>query len=143
MRTSQIRFGLTTAAFMLAVAAGLKYAQGLELVGAETVQRAVQVSIGLALAIYGNFIPKDGALSRTPVCSRPQALMRFGGWAFALAGLAYAGFWALAPIRIADMIAMPIVATATVVTAGYCALVVLSCRRSQDQDSLFFGKTGK
>jgi hypothetical protein len=133
MRTRQIMPALVTAAFMLAVAAGLKYAQGMELIGREGATRAFQVMIGISLAVYGNFIPKDIAATRMAcAASRFQSLVRFGGWAFALAGLGYAGLWAFAPVAIANVAAMPIVMAATIVTAGYCGWVLLSRRRAHE-----------
>jgi len=135
MTTKRISCALAIAAFMLAAAVAFQYAQGLELIGAETVRRAFQVMLGLVLAVYGNYIPKDIVRSRTSVCavSRSQSLVRVGGWSFTLAGLAYAGLWAFAPTAMADVAAMPIVAAATLITAGYFAWVVLGCRlRPQD-----------
>jgi hypothetical protein len=127
MRTKQITPALITAAFMLAVAVGLKYAQGLQLIGSETAVRAIQVMIGMSLAVYGNFIPKNIA-SASCAAPRFQTPARLGGWLFALAGLSYAGLWAFAPVAVANVAAMPIVMAATVITGGYCAWAVLSGR---------------
>ena len=135
MTRKPIFFALVIAALMLAGSAALKYAQGLELIGPEFVRRAVQVGIGLILAAYGNVIPKGIERSRMWACttSRLQSSLRVGGWAFTLAGLGYAGLWAFAPFAIANVAAMPLVAAATLVTAGYCGYTALSCRwRAQD-----------
>ncbi|HEX5385138.1 MAG TPA: hypothetical protein VFW66_00410 [Gemmatimonadales bacterium] len=48
------------------------------------------------------------------------------GWVFAIAGLAYAAVWAVAPSDVAFPLAMSIVGTAIGVTLVYC---VRACRR--------------
>jgi hypothetical protein len=129
MVTKQISSALVIAAVMLAAAAVIKFAQGIELIGAEGASRAIQIVIGLVLAFFGNYMPKDVARSRTGCAeSRFQSPLRVGGWLFTLAGLAYAALGAFAPIAIAGTAAMAVVATATLVTAGYCGWVVLTCR---------------
>jgi hypothetical protein len=130
MMTKQISSALVIAAVMLAAAAVIKYAQAIELIGAEGASRAIQVVIGLVLAFFGNYMPKDVARSRASGCaeSRFQSPLRVGGWLFTLAGLAYAALGAFAPIAIAGTAAIAVVATATLVTAGYCGWVALSCR---------------
>jgi hypothetical protein len=130
MTTRPISTSLAIAAFMLLAAAALKYGQAHELVSAVLVTRMIQVGIGVVLALYGNFIPKNATRSRAPACtpSRMQSLLRFGGWSFTLAGLGYAGLWAFAPVAVANAAAMPIVAAATVATAGYCGWAAWTCR---------------
>ena len=92
----------------------------------------MQVIIGLILAAYGNFMPKDVALLRSAcTTSRSQSVMRVGGWSITLAGLAYAGLWAFAPIAFADIASMIVVITALLVMAGYCGWAVLSCRSAR------------
>ncbi len=39
-----------------------------------------------------------------------------------------AALWAFAPISVADVLAMPVIAAAIVSTAGYCGWVALSSR---------------
>ena len=130
MTTKPIATSLAIAAFMLLAAAALKYGQAHELVSAVFVTRMTQVGIGVVLALYGNFIPKNATRSRGPACtpSRMQSLLRFGGWAFTLAGLGYAGLWAFAPVAVANAAAMPLVAAATAATAGYCGWAARMCR---------------
>ena len=130
MTTKPIATSLAIAAFMLLAAAALKYGQAHELVSAVFVTRMTQVGIGVVLALYGNFIPKNATRSRAPACtpSRMQSLLRFGGWSFTLAGLGYAGLWAFAPVAVANVVAMPLVAAATVGTAGYCGWAAWTCR---------------
>lgn len=130
MLTKRTSYALATAGFMLAVAAGLKYAGGLGVIGDEAVRRGVQVMIGETLAVYGNFIPKDIGSISMPVssasCSRSPR--RLGGWLLTLTGVGYAGVWAFAPIAIANVAAMPLLAAAILITVGYSGWVVLNCR---------------
>ena len=50
------------------------------------------------------------------------------GWSLTLAGLGQAALWVFAPIPVAHVAAMAVVAGATLVTAGYGGWVALSCR---------------
>ena len=128
--TKRIYSALGIAAFMLVTAAALRYAQGLDVISAEAARRANHTVIGLVLAVFGNFMPKDIARSRMSACAswRLQSPLRVGGWLFTLAGLVYAGFSAFAPIAIADTVAISVVAAATLVTAGYCGWIALHSR---------------
>src|SRR5262245_34882919 len=118
--TKRIYSALGIAAFMLVTAAALRYAQGLDVISAEAARRANHTVIGLVLALFGNLMPKDIARSRMSACAswRLQSPLRVGGWLFTLAGLVYAGFSALAPIAIADTVAISVVAAATLITVG-------------------------
>jgi hypothetical protein len=123
---------MAVAGFILAAAAVLRYTQDLQIIDAEFARRTMQVIIGLILAGYGNFMPKDVALLRASCAtSRSQSVMRVGGWSMALAGLVYAGLWAFAPIAVADIASMIVVIAALFVMAGYCGWAVLSCRNAR------------
>ena len=134
MMMKRIFFALAVAAFMLMSAAVLKYAQAQEIIGADAARRSIQVMIGLVLMVYGNFMPKDIAATRTMACaaSRSQSALRVGGWSMALAGLGYAGLWAFAPLALANVASMVVVATAMLVTMGYGGWLVLSCRQTEN-----------
>src|SRR5262245_42947040 len=134
MMMKRIFFALAVAAFMLMSAAVLKYAQAQEIIGADAARRSIQVMIGLVLMVYGNFMPKDIAATRTTACaaSRSQSALRVGGWSMALAGLGYAGLWAFAPLAFANAASMVVVATAMLVTMGYGGWLVLSCRQTEN-----------
>ena len=134
MMMKRIFFSLAVAAFMLMSAAVLKYAQAQEIIGADAARRSIQVMIGLVLMVYGNFMPKDIAATRTTACaaSRSQSALRVGGWSMALAGLGYAGLWAFAPLAFANAASMVVVATAMLVTMGYGGWLVLSCRQTEN-----------
>jgi hypothetical protein len=53
----------------------------------------------------------------------------------ALAGLSYAGLWALAPMAFADVASMVVVAAAMLVTLGYGGWALVSCRRTEPSPS--------
>jgi hypothetical protein len=48
-----------------------------------------------------------------------------------LAGLAYAGLWAFAPLAFADVASTVVVASAMVITMGYGGWIMLACRASK------------
>lgn len=138
MILKRISLALALAAFILAVAAALRYAQGVESIGADTARRTMQVVIGLILAAYANVMPKDIGQWRASAraASRSQSVRRVGGWSLTLAGLGYAGLWAFAPIAFADVASVVIVAGATLVTVGYGVRALVGCRRPEDSPSM-------
>jgi hypothetical protein len=120
---------------ILAAAAALRYAQDLESISPDAAKRAMQVMIGLILAAYTNLMPKDVGRLRASAraAARSQSALRVGGWSLTLAGLGYAGLWAVATIAFADVAAMVIVAIATLVTVGYGVWAFVSCRWQDEQ----------
>jgi hypothetical protein len=130
MIVKRLVFAVALAAVILAAAAGLRYAEGTGLVGAEAARRTMQIVIGLALAGYANLMPKQlGRPRRSPRAeARTQAALRVGGWSMTLAGLAYAALWALAPLPLADIAATAAVAAATALTLGYALWAFAACR---------------
>jgi len=129
MTARPILRGLALGAAMLAVAAILKFAEHAGFLGPDIAARGIQVVIGLMLAFYANFIPKNLPALREPAraSARIQSALRFGGWAFALAGLAYAAIWAWAPLPTAGDVSVAVVATAMVSALGYG---IWACRTS-------------
>jgi hypothetical protein len=123
-------FAVAVAVLILGTAAALSYAQGLDLIGPDAAKRTMQVMIGLILAAYCNVMPKDVGPWRTSrlAVARSQSVLRVGGWSMTLAGLAYAGLWAFAPIAFADVAAMAVVASAILITTGYGGWTLLACR---------------
>jgi hypothetical protein len=124
---------LALAVFILAAAAALRYAQGLEIIGPDAARRTMQVMIGLILAAYANLMPKDIGRWRASAraAARSQTARRIGGWSLTLAGLGYAGLWAFTPIVFADVAGMVIVAAATLGTAAYGGWAHFTCRRPE------------
>ena len=125
-------FAVAFAVLILGMAAGLKYAQSLDLIGPDAAKRTMQVTIGLMLAVRqpdaeGCWPRRASALAM----ARSQSALRVGGWSMTLAGLVYAGLWAFAPLAFADVASMVIVASAMVITMGYAGRTLLACRSSQ------------
>ena len=130
MILTRISAALALGGFILIAAATLKYAQAENAISPEITKRSMQVLFGLMLAAYANVMPKDigswQASSRA--AARSQSALRVGGWSLTLAGLAYAGLWAFAPLAVADVAAMAIVASALLITMGYGARTLMVCR---------------
>jgi hypothetical protein len=126
----RLAFAIALAILILAVAGGLRYAEDSGMVGAEGARRTLQILIGLGLAAYSNLMPKRiGRARRSPQAeASAQGALRVGGWSLTLAGLAYAGLWAFAPLAIADFASMTVVATALAVTLGYALWAFTACR---------------
>jgi hypothetical protein len=128
-------FSIALAALFLGTAAALTYAQSLDLIGADAARRTMQVMSGLILAAYSNLMPKDVGPWRASALAvaRSQSALRVGGWSMTLAGLAYAGLWAFAPLAFANVAAMIVVASAILITVGYGGWTLLACRSSKRQ----------
>jgi hypothetical protein len=130
MILKRLSFALALAVLFLGTAAALTYAQSLDLIGPDTARRTVQVMSGLILAAYANLMPKDVGRWRasTMAAARAQSALRVGGWSMTLAGLAYAGLWAFAPLGFANVASMALVASAMLITIGYAGWTLLACR---------------
>ena len=126
-------FAIALAVVTLGMAAGLEYAHNLDLIGPDAARRILQVTIGLILAAYSNLMPKDVGPRRASAAAvaRTQAALRVGGWSMTLAGLAYAGLWAFAPLAFADVSSTVVVAVALLITMGYSGRTLLACRSKQ------------
>lgn len=111
-----IRLALAT----LVVAVLLKAAARAHLFGVESTTRSAQMLIGLFLAVFANFIPKkDGA----------SVMTRRTGWAFALAGVAYAIMWAVLPVDVAFPFGLAVIGVVTVGVFAACWLPRATWRR--------------
>jgi len=130
MIRTRLSMSIALAVLVVGTSAGLKYAQHLNLLEPDTVTRLVQVTIGLMLAGYANLMPKDvGRWPASPVAvANAQSALRVGGWSLTLAGLAYAGLWAFAPMDMAHTASIAVVVTALVITMAYGARTMLACR---------------
>ena len=122
-----IRGSLAMAALFLAIAACFKAAQTGHLISPDLAGHSTDIIIGLSLALYGNFIPKQPASS-----GQHQAILRASGWAFTLAGLTYALIWLVAPANLAFPIAITAVACATLLSATR-TLRACQCRNQVSQ----------
>lgn len=105
---SQARGGLRatiiTGAILVPGLVLLALARNQGLVGDEIATRGIIVLIGLAVAVWGNTIPKSMSgppLNSTALAGIRQGVFRTTGWALTLLGLAVAGLWSLAPHDVA------------------------------------------
>jgi hypothetical protein len=123
-------FAVALAILILGTAAASSYAQVLGVIGPDAAHRTVQVMIGLTLAAYANLMPKDvGRWRSSPLAvKRTQSVLRVGGWSLTLAGIAYAGLWAFAPLAFADVAATAVIGAATLITVGYGGWTLRACR---------------
>lgn len=130
----RLGWAVALAAFIVGSAVTLRYAEGAGMIGGDGARRSMQVLIGLMLAGYANIMPKQlGPVRASPRAeAAAQAALRIGGWSLTLAGVGYAGLWALAPLEIADVAGMAVVAAATLLTAGYAVWAFTTCRRDRD-----------
>lgn len=124
-----IVYALAAGAVFVAVTLLLSYAKNHGFIEEETMKHSVQVLTGLMLAGYSNFTPKQIGRAGTPQQEAyKQRLLRVSGWSMVLAGLAYAGLWAFAPLDVANIASVAVVLTAMVITLGYAARTVAACR---------------
>lgn len=130
MMLKRTSMAVALALLILGTAVALQYLEQRHLIGADTARRTMQVMIGVMLAAYANLMPKDTGPWRASAAAiaRSQSALRVGGWSMTLAGLAYAGLWALAPLAVADVAGMAVVAGATLITMGYGGWSLLACR---------------
>lgn len=130
MIIKRLAFAIALAILILAVAGGLGYAEDSGMIGAEGARRTLQILIGLGLAAYANLMPKQVGRARQSPQAEAFALaaLRVGGWSLTLAGLAYAGLWAFAPLGLADIASMTVVAAALAATLGYALWSFTACR---------------
>jgi len=117
-----IRRSVAVAAMLIALPLGVFAARAQGLVAADDAAlgvRLVGIATGLIIAAYGNVIPKKLVCfdPMAPDAARRQALQRFCGWLFVLAGLANAAIWAVAPVKQAAFWSMVPLAGALILVA--------------------------
>jgi hypothetical protein len=134
MITRKLATALGLGVLFLGAAAGLRYAEGAGVIGPDGARRSIQILTGLILAAYANVMPKQIGRPRgsAQAESRAQATLRFGGWSLTLAGLAYAGLWAFAPLDFADLASVVVVAAALAATIGYALWAFTACAAVRD-----------
>ena len=127
MMNKAIVHGAGLAGVILIAAAAFKLAEAGQWIGHDVAVRGGGAVIGLALAIYANFIPKSLAVAARPgLIDRGKSTMRVAGWAFVFAGLGYAASWAFAPMDLAFPLSVGLVGGAICATLGHGAW---ACRR--------------
>jgi hypothetical protein len=134
MGMNRIRRALVGAGLLLMASMSLALLVQLEWVDGSFSDRGIGVVMGVMLVIIGNGIPKTlDPLRSMRHAAQLQALQRFSGRAFVLAGLGYAIVSIVAPLQYASAIATLIVATClAVVATRYLRLIA---RRARDEPS--------
>jgi len=111
---------LIVAGVLLGAAVLIRTAQHSGVIDADLAGRAMQALIGLMVAFYGNFIPKNLGRARGIESERRlQPVLRASGWSFTLAGLAYAAISLFAPHDTAPVASMLVIAGAIAVTLAF------------------------
>lgn len=101
-----LRAAIITGAILVPGLVLLALARNQELIADETATRGIIVLIGLAVAAWGNAIPKamnGPPLDSVTLAGVRQGVFRTTGWAMTLLGLTVAGLWAFAPYDIAQI----------------------------------------
>ncbi|MHC9084300.1 hypothetical protein ACYX7E_04575 [Luteimonas sp. RIT-PG2_3] len=119
-----ILFSIKLAVVMVGSALLLTLARKQGWIDADQVVRGYNIVMGLALAAYGNVMPK----MMHPMPPRSiheatlaQSIARVSSWSMTLAFLAWAALWAFAPMDVARIGALAAVGTSVVVMLGYTA----------------------
>jgi len=121
---------LLAAGLYLGGAFALKAVEHAGLIPHETALRAFGVFTGVALAVYGNFLPKSLGAFRGPISAmRMQAVLRASGWAFTLGGAGYA-LTSLLPLP--DTVPLAVLGAATAYVLGYSAWAFMECAPRKD-----------
>jgi hypothetical protein len=115
MSTGKVVAGIAIASTIIAATLGLNWAEAEGLVGADMSVRAAIVLAGLALAWYGNEVPKAIVHSE-----RARAARRFSGWVFAIAGLGSAAGGVLLPVDMAITAELVVVGGGLLLVLCYC-----------------------
>jgi len=121
---SGILFGL----LILIVALALKFAAARHLVSVDMPMRAIQILVGLMMALYGSAIPKKLPRFREGDNGLVQSLQRTTGWLLTVAGLGYAAVWALVPLSEAAGWSMAVVGAAIALVAVFVVRTHLAQR---------------
>jgi hypothetical protein len=127
-----ILLSATVAGVILSVALAGSLVSGAGFASADLKARLWGVAIGLALVVLGNAAPKAFSPLTESCCSpaRAQAVKRFAGWVFVLAGLAYAAVWVLLASPLADTLSTDICGGAVILVISRCAWAFLGGRRA-------------
>lgn len=128
---NHVLFSLKLAAIMVGSALLLTLARKQGWVDGDMVTRAYNVIMGLALANYGNALPKF--MHETPPRSireatLAQAMARVSSWAMTLAFLTWAALWAFAPMAFALVGGIVAVIASMVVMLGF---MVWKCNKTR------------
>lgn len=108
---ASLRLAVSYAAIVIAVAEALAIARATGAIARDDEGLALRflgIFCGLVIVFYGNIVPKKATCvdPASPDAGRKQALQRYSGWVFVLAGLANTAIWLLAPIKQAALWSM-------------------------------------
>jgi hypothetical protein len=108
---ARLRLSVSYAAVTLAAAEVLAIARGIGAIAPHDESYALRglgIFCGLVIIVSGNMVPKKGTCvdPASPDAGRKQALQRYSGWVFVLAGLANTLIWVLAPVEQAALLSM-------------------------------------
>ncbi len=106
---------LAWGAGLIVLALLAQLARRLGYIDAETVTRLVTGAMGLMVAWLGNRMPKVFVPN---ACARQAR--RVAGWSMTLSGLVYAGLFAFAPLRVAQIGGTGAILAGLAITLGYC-----------------------
>ena len=122
---AELLTGLVFGILMLAPAYVLKHAG----VNPDLPMRVTMVLLGLYYVVSGNALPRrfTARAAQRPNAARTQAVQRFAGWTFVLAGLAFALAWIVLPTDVAEPLSVAFLlgGSLTVFVRSYRA-----CRRN-------------
>lgn len=129
MSRPSIAVSLAIAAGFIITALALNFAEDAGWVGPDIPTRVILVMMGLTAAIYANVAPKQigKPLASAEAERRAQAARRASGWSLTLGGLTYAAIAAFAPLSIAPIAAVAVMASGLVFAIGYS---VWACRKA-------------
>jgi hypothetical protein len=113
---------------MVAVGLSIRLAGALDLPATEVMKQVFGVAAGLVLVGLGNVTPKILGPLTAQRCApaQCQALQRFVGWTFVLAGIAFSATWLVLPVAQAGIVSMGVSLGATALVLARCAWTMLA-----------------
>jgi len=131
MNTRSTLISAGAGAGLILGALALKAAEHACLVPTAVGDKSFQVTIGLGLAFYGNFIPKRlGVVHSAAAAGRRQTMLRVSGWSFTLAGLAYAALAIALPFPLGNTLGMAAVVSAVAVNLVFILICLAGASRA-------------
>jgi hypothetical protein len=110
-KRDRVRYSITGASLLMAMPLAFQLADEVGALSGDNSldERAFGVVLGLILAAYGNFMPKQLAPldnDTDHASGHKQSTLRFAGWVFVIIGLIHALIWIALPIAWANTAAM-------------------------------------
>jgi hypothetical protein len=105
-------------------------------------KRAIGVSIGLMLAVIGNFVPKLRPLNSSRVQANSTAIERLSGWTLVLVGCGWIALFVFAPLNqaryAAALIGIGAVAAIAVIWTWSALRTIFDIRRESEGTAISF-----